>query len=64
MCIDIVEIRFWIAKGIISSIFDKLSARHTIVVGYYQFTILACLYKSTGVAISASALVKVFSESV
>ena len=41
MCIDIVEIWFGIANGLITSIF-KLSANHTIMAWYYHFTFYLC----------------------
>ena len=44
MCIDIVEIWFGIANWQISSI-SELSARHTIVAGYYRFTFLLLLQR-------------------
>ena len=40
ICIDIVEILFWITIGYISSILEKLSPHDTIIAGYYHFTFL------------------------
>ena len=40
MCIDIVEIWFGIAYQQISSNFTELSARDTIMAGYYSLTLL------------------------
>ena len=40
MCIDIVEIWFGIANGQIYSNFKELSARDTIMAGYYSLTFL------------------------
>ena len=38
LCIDIVEIWFGIANGQILSNFDGVSARDTIITGYYRLT--------------------------
>ena len=40
MCIDIMEIWFGIVNGQISSSFMELSARDTIMAGYYSLTFL------------------------
>ena len=40
MCIDILKIWFGIANGQISSFFTELSARDTIMAGYYSLMFL------------------------
>ena len=42
MCIDIMEIWFGIANGKFHQIFKELSARDTIMAGYYSLTFLFC----------------------
>ena len=44
-CIDMKEIGFGIANGQISPMFDRLSARDTIMAGYCSLTFLFCWTK-------------------
>ena len=53
MCIDIVEVWFWIANGQISSIFRELPARDTTVTGYNSLTFLFGLVRPKARALGA-----------